>query len=123
MRPRLLQWLVCPLCHHELTLVDAVSERRPLAEADYHVLEATAPIEDPNDVESNIISGALACDACRIYYSDLQWHPEDADLPNTGGITACVGASRLADHSSGRLWPSSEDSSTRRTRSAAQFLN
>lgn len=68
MRPRLLQWLVCPLCHHELTLVDAVSERCPLAEADYHVLEAIAPIEDPNDVESDIISGALACDTCRIYY-------------------------------------------------------
>ena len=68
MRPRLLQWLVCPLCHHELTLVDAVSERCPLAEADYHVLEATAPIKDPNDVESDIISGALACDTCRIYY-------------------------------------------------------
>jgi len=68
MRPRLLQWLVCPLCHHALTLVDAVSERRPLAEADYHVLDATAPIEDPNDVESDIILGALACDACRIYY-------------------------------------------------------
>lgn len=68
MRPRLLQWLVCPLCHHELTLVDAVSERCPLAEADYHVLEATAPIEDPNDIESDIISGALACDTCRIYY-------------------------------------------------------
>jgi len=68
MQPRLLQWLVCPLCHHALTLVDAVSERRSLAEADYHVLEATAPIEDPNDVEIEIISGALTCDACRIYY-------------------------------------------------------
>jgi uncharacterized protein YbaR (Trm112 family) len=68
MRPRLLQWLVCPLCYHELTLMVAVSERRPPAEAEYHVLEATAPIEDPNDVEIDIISGALACDACRIYY-------------------------------------------------------
>jgi hypothetical protein len=44
MRPRLLQWLVRPLCHHALTLVGAAFERRPLAETDYHVLEATAPI-------------------------------------------------------------------------------
>jgi len=47
MRPRLLQWLVCPLCHHALTLVVAASERRPPAEVDYHVLEAITPIEDP----------------------------------------------------------------------------
>jgi uncharacterized protein YbaR (Trm112 family) len=68
MRPRLLQWLVCPLCHHELTLMVAVSERRPPAEAAYHILEATAPVADPNDIEIDIISGALACDACRVYY-------------------------------------------------------
>ena len=68
MRPHLLQWLVCPLCHRELTPVVAVSERRPLAEVDYHVLKATAPIEDPNDIEIDVISGALACDACRTYY-------------------------------------------------------
>jgi len=68
MRPRLLQWLVCPLCLHEPTLVVAVSERRPPAEADYHVLEATAPIDDPTQVEIDITSGALACDLCRVYY-------------------------------------------------------
>ncbi len=68
MRRRLLQWLVCPLCHHALTLGIIVSKQQLPAEEDYQILEAIAPIEDPAQVEIDIISGVLACDACRIYY-------------------------------------------------------
>ena len=40
----------------------------PVAQADYAVLEATASIENPEEVEVDVISGALACDKCHVYY-------------------------------------------------------
>ena len=68
MLKRLLRWLVCPLCHNELKLVTADSKRIALSNADRVVLEAIAPIEDLDEVEIDVITGALACEKCLVYY-------------------------------------------------------
>jgi uncharacterized protein YbaR (Trm112 family)/SAM-dependent methyltransferase len=68
MRKRLLRWLVCPLCHSKLNLVVLNSERRPLSGTDYVVLEATAKIEHRDELEIDVLTGALTCEQCHIYY-------------------------------------------------------
>jgi uncharacterized protein YbaR (Trm112 family)/SAM-dependent methyltransferase len=66
MLKRLLRWLVCPICHDELNLSIAESEPGILSEADRVVMEAIATIQDLDDVD--IITGALTCEKCRVYY-------------------------------------------------------
>ena len=68
MLKRLLRWLVCPLCHNELNLGILDSERRALSNADRAVLEAIAPVADLDEVENDVITGALSCEKCRVYY-------------------------------------------------------
>jgi uncharacterized protein YbaR (Trm112 family)/SAM-dependent methyltransferase len=68
MRRRLLKWLACPLCHSKLNLVVANSERRALSESDYLVLDATAKIEPVDELEINVMTGALTCEQCNVYY-------------------------------------------------------
>src|SRR5437867_655447 len=68
MRPRLLRWLVCPMCRGTLDLRTANSERRPVASADCAVLDATAPIHETDEIEIDVVAGALTCGQCRVYY-------------------------------------------------------
>jgi uncharacterized protein YbaR (Trm112 family)/SAM-dependent methyltransferase len=68
MRGRLLRWLVCSLCHSKLNLVVANSERRPLSESDYVVLAAIAKTEHRDELEVDVITGALTCERCHVYY-------------------------------------------------------
>jgi len=39
-----------------------------MSEVDYELLQAISPINDRDEVETEIITGALACSACRVYY-------------------------------------------------------
>jgi SAM-dependent methyltransferase/uncharacterized protein YbaR (Trm112 family) len=39
-----------------------------ISEVDYDLLHAIAPIKDRDEVENEIVSGALACAACKVYY-------------------------------------------------------
>jgi uncharacterized protein YbaR (Trm112 family) len=69
MLKRMLRWLVCPLCHNELDLRIADSERTVLSNADRAVLQCIAPLENPEDaVEFDVITGALLCENCKVYY-------------------------------------------------------
>jgi uncharacterized protein YbaR (Trm112 family)/2-polyprenyl-3-methyl-5-hydroxy-6-metoxy-1,4-benzoquinol methylase len=51
MRPRLMQWLVCPMCAGDLSLIVSAEEGKPLPDKD-------------DEVEL----GALTCKACAVYY-------------------------------------------------------
>ena len=68
MRKRLLRWLACPLCRGKLELRAAVSLQQPVAPADLAVLEATAPIDPTDEIEIEVVAGALICARCRCYY-------------------------------------------------------
>lgn len=68
MRRRLLRWLACARCQNKLNLHVAESERRAVSKADYLVLEATAKIEKLDEVEIDVITGALTCKQCNVYY-------------------------------------------------------
>jgi len=46
----------------------AVSERLPVAPADRAVLEATTPIDRADDIDIDVVTGALVCPPCRVYY-------------------------------------------------------
>jgi uncharacterized protein YbaR (Trm112 family)/SAM-dependent methyltransferase len=68
MRIRLLKWLVCPICHDELRVL--VKESQPLAvsAADLKVLSSVAVVKESTEVEEDVVTGALACDNCGVYY-------------------------------------------------------
>ena len=68
MKRRLLKWLVCPLCQSKVNLVVEDSERRPLSGLDYLVLDSTAKIESCDEIETEVITGALTCGRCHVYY-------------------------------------------------------
>ncbi len=68
MRKRLLRWLVCPLCQGELELRTAAAQPMPVAPSDGAVLEAVAPIEPSDDIHVDVVTGALVCPPCRLYY-------------------------------------------------------
>ena len=68
MRKRLLKWLVCPTCRDTLELFVSKHATSPINEVDYDLLRAIAPIADRHEVDIDIITGALACRACRVYY-------------------------------------------------------
>jgi len=68
MRKRVLRWLACPLCHGELELRTAVAGRQPVAPADRAALEAIAPIDRTDDIDTDVVAGALVCGSCRRYY-------------------------------------------------------
>ena len=68
MRKRLLKWLVCPLCHGNLTLRVAEFETVEVPEFDRAALEAIAKVEHPDEIEIEIITGALICTQCGLYY-------------------------------------------------------
>jgi len=48
--------------------VVANSERRSLSESDYVVLAATAQIENRDELEIDVVTGALTCERCYVYY-------------------------------------------------------
>ena len=64
MRRRLLRWLACPLCHGKLNLIVAQFERREVSQSDYAVFEATARVEQLDEIKIEIITGALTCKQC-----------------------------------------------------------
>src|SRR2546426_1168051 len=68
MRKRLLRWLACPLCHGGLELRTAVARQQPAAPADRAALEVIAPIERTDDIDTDVVAGALVCASCRRYY-------------------------------------------------------
>ncbi|MCU1267779.1 MAG: class SAM-dependent methyltransferase [Acidobacteria bacterium] len=68
MKSRLLRWLVCPQCFGDLTLFAAQSGRSSLDADDHEILERVAPIGSSEEIEVEIMSGALGCQACGVYY-------------------------------------------------------
>lgn len=68
MRRRLLKWLICPICTGELEVFASKCSDLSINEVDYDLLRTIAPIKDRDEVENEIVSGALACVACRVYY-------------------------------------------------------
>src|SRR2546427_10063793 len=68
MRKRLLRWLACPLCQGGLELRTAVARQQPAAPADRAALEVIAPIERTDDIDTDVVAGALVCASCRRYY-------------------------------------------------------
>jgi uncharacterized protein YbaR (Trm112 family)/SAM-dependent methyltransferase len=68
MRRRLLKWLACPLCQRDLSLLVAREERAPISESDRTLVNAALSVEDRGDIEHDIVTGALTCDPCRVYY-------------------------------------------------------
>jgi uncharacterized protein YbaR (Trm112 family) len=67
-RRRLLQWLACPLCGAQLDLHEEQIERVPVEPKDQRVLEATSPNRAVDEVEVDVVSGALTCENCGVYY-------------------------------------------------------
>src|SRR2546422_8316602 len=68
MRKRLLRWLACPLCQGGLEHRTAVARQQPAAPADRAALEVIAPIERTDDIDTDVVAGALVCASCRRYY-------------------------------------------------------
>lgn len=68
MRIRLLRWLVCPTCLGELKAVVRESERLSLLADDVRVLDSVASSTHTAELETEIITGALTCHECGVYY-------------------------------------------------------
>jgi uncharacterized protein YbaR (Trm112 family) len=68
MKRRLLQWLVCPLCQGELRAVVAKDEHIIPSEVDCAILESIQRVRDRDEIETEILTGALTCASCRVYY-------------------------------------------------------
>lgn len=68
MRRRLLRWLVCPACYGKLDLLVAESENRKVSQIEYAVLDATAKVQAQDEIDVEIVSGALTCKQCSVYY-------------------------------------------------------
>src|SRR5437763_599672 len=83
MRRRLLKWLVCPLCQHQLGLMVAESERRPLEMADRVALEKIAPFDHMEEVEEEVNAGALTCEGCGLYYPVYNGVPRMLTYPTS----------------------------------------
>jgi uncharacterized protein YbaR (Trm112 family)/SAM-dependent methyltransferase len=68
MRKRILRWLCCPLCGGELNLKAAETQTCTLDDSDRAVLEAVAPLDDRDDIDRDVVTGALTCARCRVYF-------------------------------------------------------
>lgn len=68
MRPRLLQWLVCPLCKGRLDLHEAESSDRTVCEDELNVLNRIHPFVEAHEVCCDVVTGAVCCGSCKVYY-------------------------------------------------------
>src|SRR5438552_5739524 len=109
MRKRLLRWLACPRCRGKLELSAAVSLQQPVAPADLAVLEATAPIDPTDEIEIEIVAGALICARCRCYYPIHNGVPRLLTYPTeVARVHAREHAQWIAEQLSGYTLPASE---------------
>jgi uncharacterized protein YbaR (Trm112 family) len=107
MRKRLLKWLVCPICNATLQLFPAESSRSAIDEVDYDLLQSIAPIADRDEVETEVITGALACPACGVYYPIYHGVPRMLTYPTeVARVYQKENTSWIADHLSGFRIPS-----------------
>jgi uncharacterized protein YbaR (Trm112 family)/2-polyprenyl-3-methyl-5-hydroxy-6-metoxy-1,4-benzoquinol methylase len=107
MRKRLLRWLVCPLCQSKVNLVIKDSARRALSELDYVVLDATAKLENRDEIETEVITGALTCGRCHVYYPIFNAIPRMLTYPTlVVQIHAENNANWIGQNLSGFLPPS-----------------
>src|SRR3989442_13584245 len=109
MRKRLLRWLACPLCRGKLEVRAAVWLQQPVAPADLAVLEATAPIDPTDEIEIEVVAGALICARCRCYYPIHNGVPRLLTYPTeVARVHAREHAQWIAEQLSGYTLPASE---------------
>ena len=68
MRDRLLKWIVCPICQSELELIIKNSRKLSVSSDDFQVFETIEHIENRDEIDIDIVTGALTCKRCKIYY-------------------------------------------------------
>jgi uncharacterized protein YbaR (Trm112 family) len=68
MRKRLLKWLICPFCQSNLNLIVAEFERSAVTESDRVIFEAVDKVQLTDEIDVEIVTGALTCAQCNIYY-------------------------------------------------------
>jgi uncharacterized protein YbaR (Trm112 family) len=60
---------LCPICSGDLKLLASKCEELPISAEDYEVLHRVAPIKDNlSEVNIEVVTGALTCRTCRVYY-------------------------------------------------------
>jgi uncharacterized protein YbaR (Trm112 family)/SAM-dependent methyltransferase len=68
LKPRLLKWLACPICHNDLKLVIAECRTQSIGTVDLRVLAAVQEIDSYDDIARDVVTGALTCNTCGVYY-------------------------------------------------------
>ncbi len=94
MRARLIKWLVCLICHGDLDLVVAGSERKSIPETDLAVMNAVFAIDALEEVEIDVNAGRKPVRnvKCTIQFTMVS---ENADLSNICDTGSYAGAGRL----------------------------
>jgi len=106
MRPRLMRWIVCPLCSNRLDLIAWQTESKPVSSADREILGAIAAFDRSDDLETDVTLGALTCQSCRVYYPILNGIPRMLTyLTQIPGISELVPAERVRSDLKGFTLP------------------
>jgi ubiquinone/menaquinone biosynthesis C-methylase UbiE/uncharacterized protein YbaR (Trm112 family) len=79
-RPRLLNWLVCPLSKGELKLRVKEARQISVSEKERGIISAIKQIES-EEIDKDILTGALACEECKIYFPILNGVPRMLTYP------------------------------------------
>lgn len=80
MRPRLLNWLVCPLSQGQLKLHIKEARQLSITETEREIISATKPIKD-EEISDDVLTGALTCEVCKIYFPILNGVPRMLTYP------------------------------------------
>jgi uncharacterized protein YbaR (Trm112 family) len=67
-RLRLMRWLVCPICSGTLGVHTLRVFRSSITDDEFALLDQIAPMAHEREVETEIITGALTCEKCHVYY-------------------------------------------------------
>jgi len=63
-----MRWLVCPICSGELQALSSKVSRSSTSDTDFFLLDQIAPMAHQDEIETQVITGALTCDTCGVYY-------------------------------------------------------
>lgn len=80
MRPRLLNWLVCPLSQSDLNLHIKEARQISITETEREIINATKQIKE-EEVTTDILTGALTCEECKVYFPILNGVPRMLTYP------------------------------------------
>lgn len=75
MRPRLLKWLVCPLEKGGLKLFVKDSRKQFVSDKERVIIASTEQITTEEEIIQDVLTGALVCEKCKIYYPIINGVP------------------------------------------------